>query len=161
MKTILWLVLALAFSAGIFTTRANAEGDDLIVPGMRVGSVHLGMSELALYKELGGPSQVASAPGYISYVYPKAGLYVYIDSLSHQIFEIDVAQSPNFHTIDGITIGSRVESLKTEPPEANDNRPPMPGGIKRNDYSRGMTVVFSAQGTVLKISVWSPGGAHF
>lgn len=160
-RTILFLALITALFIGIHPRKAWAENDDLIVPGVRIGSTLLGISEGALYKQLGGPSEVTSSPGYISYVYPKLGLYVYINSITHQVFEIDVAQNAGFHTVEGIKIGLSSANLQTKLPVAQENWPPMPGGIKRTDYKSGMTLVFSAIGTILKISIWSPGGPHF
>jgi len=163
MRAIFCIVLVAAFVTGHHPTWARAQDDSLIVPGVRVGSVYLGITEQALYSQLGGPSAVTSSPGSIAYVYPKLGLYIYIDTMTHKIFEIDVAQNVEFHTVGGLKIGSPklATQTQTQLTEAHENWPPLPGGYERVDYKDGLTLAFTPNATIFKMSVWVPGGPHF
>jgi hypothetical protein len=150
-----------AFFTGHLPTLAHAQDDTLIVPGLRVGSVYLGIAEQALYSQLGGPSAVTSSPGSLAYVYPKLGLYIYIDTRTHKVFEVDIAQNVEFHTVEGIKIGSPKLAVHTQLIEAHENWPPLPGGFGRVDYKNGLTLAFTPNATIFKISIWLPGGPHF
>ena len=154
------IILAVALGISI-SSAAFAQDDKLIVPGSRVGPAQLGMTEGALYKLLGGPEGISSAPGSISYIYFHSGVYVHIDTLTHKVFEIDVGQNTDFQTAEGIKVGLTAETVKTALAEVNEHQPPLPGGIKRIDYKSGMTLTFLPNGTIFKIGVWIPGGPHF
>ena len=155
------IVLSAALIGGLCLSAAFAQDDKLIVPGERVGPIHLGMTEAALYKLLGGPDGINSTPGSVTYIYFHSNLYVSIDAMTHQVFEIDVGANTDFQTLEGIMVGAKAQVLKTELAEVNENRPPLPGGVKRTDYKDGMTLTSLPDGTIFKISVWIPGGPHF
>jgi hypothetical protein len=141
---------------------AGAEDDDLIVPGVRVGAVHLGITDRELYILLGEPNGLTNRPGSQSYLYVHRGLYVNVDSFTHRVFEIDVAKGDNkFHTAEGIKVGMPASALRTRLAYAHENRPPEPGGFVRVDYEAGLTLIFMPDKTLYKIEIWAPGGPHF
>ena len=140
---------------------AAPDDDELIVPGVRVGPVHLGITDRALYILLGEPNGLTSRPGSQTYLYVQRGLYVNVDTFTHRVFQIDVAEGKhNFHTSDGLKIGMLSTAVRTRLAQSHENRPPEPGGVFRVDYVDGMSLIFLRDKTLYKIEVWTPGGPH-
>ncbi len=117
MKRILATVLALVFTgAGLSTAAAQPPNDYLIVPDTRVGPVSLGMTDRDLFK-VGVPIHTGAFSNMTMYLY--ADMDVFVDSASHRVISVTVKYNNQYHTAEGVRIGSNLQNVEAAmgPPE--------------------------------------------
>jgi hypothetical protein len=88
-----------------------AINDTLIVPGKRIGPAFLGMTELELYKKLGDPTQTMNNGPYTLYYFPTVD--VVIQKATRKITQV-TASKPEYHTTEGIKVGSSLLEMKAK-----------------------------------------------
>ena len=96
------------FASAIFllaaTEMAQAQNDTLIVPGVRMGPVHLGITDAELYRLLGDP-QSTQVNGDISRNYIFPNFTVSVSASTHKVIQVTTTD-PSFATADGVKVGS-------------------------------------------------------
>jgi hypothetical protein len=128
----LFFVLALLLTACASTARdpgvslspehaasLMAINDNLIVPGERIGSIFIGMTEAELYKTMGDPSRTVRGDDgtWLRYRYDSAHLSVQVNPSTHKVNVIDNYQIDYFPyaTREGVAIGWSELHLQTLP----------------------------------------------
>ena len=153
-------IIALGVLASVVSGAAQAQNDNLIVPGVRVGPVTLGMTDADLYKMLGEPAQtmVTSNGARIHYVY--SSLNVGVDRDSHIVVAVET-HDPAYATAGGIKFGSSSLALtvaKLGPQEEGSCGPP---DLCEYTTDNGLHVGLDDKGRVNSLTVVKDGfGAY-
>ncbi len=146
--------------ANVAPGAAQSQTDNLIVPGVRVGPVTLGMTDVDLYKMLGDPARtdVTSDGARIHYVY--SSLDVGVDRDSHIVVAVET-HDPSYATAEGIKFGSSSLALmvaKLGPQEAGSCGPP---DLCEYTTSNGLHVGLDSRGCVRYLTIVKEGfGAY-
>jgi hypothetical protein len=96
--------LALAALLAVGTTVRAQEDDHLIVPGVRLGPVHLGITDVELYRQLGDP-QSTQPNGDVSMNYTYSNFGVSVSTHTHKVIQV-LALDASYATAEGIKVGS-------------------------------------------------------
>ena len=129
----------------------NAELDDLIVPGRRVGPVSLGMSEAALRQLMGQPLETHQTEDSKMYEFPQ--LSVVVPNKTRRV-ELVIVPAPHYKTLAGLTVGEEESKVAAElgQPARQTGR----GMHVTTCYSNGLVFNYY-NGTVDNIVVRTPG----
>jgi hypothetical protein len=142
------LVAAVLALAG---TAARAQDDSVIEPGVRLGPVHLGITDVELYRLLGDPKSTRTN-GSISMNYIYSKFQVSVDTDTHRVIQV-TTDDPAYSTAEGIRVGSSGLAVA-----AKLGTPPGPcdGGCNYT-YPNGLALGINADGSVRAIWVFTPG----
>jgi hypothetical protein len=112
-----------AFCVSLQPTNAQAQTDNLIVPGVRIGPVNLGISDTAVYNKFGNPTSTSydDNDATINHFYPT--FIVTIDRDSHKVIQVTTSD-PRYATDNGIKVGisNLAAATKLGIPPANCDR---------------------------------------
>ena len=113
--TIASFIAALAFALFGHWNAAHA-GDNLIVPGERIGDVRLCMDVCSLYAVKGDPKSFRSCGSSIGACYDWSDLSVYVEG--NKVVEVSVHSggSQNYSTGDGLSAGVSELALRAKRP---------------------------------------------
>jgi hypothetical protein len=144
-KTILAMAILLAAGA-----TARAQTDSSIVPGVSLGSIHLGITDIELYRLLGDPKSTTTN-GDISMNYDYSRFQVSVSPDTHKVIEV-TTEDPSYSTAEGIRVGSSGLAVA-----AKLGIPPGPcqGGCNYT-YPNGLALGINPDGSVRAIWVFTP-----
>jgi hypothetical protein len=143
--------------------RLMAINDNFIVPGERVGSVFLGMTEEQLYTKMGSPAKNFPPNRDGDVLYSYMDLSVYVKMATHRVKMIQVT-GPAYRTAQGVSIGSSELELKAKvgqpaweilSVDCSKWCPPGSGSEVKLCYNAGLTA-YANGGYVLRLEIW-PG----
>ena len=104
-------LLAVAFTI-CMPPSATALGDNLLVPGGRIGTVTIGMSEQRLYKLLGAPKSTFVQPdGSISYQFETSSQQLYVITYQGRVYRVGT-KDKSFRTKEGVRVGASVLEVR-------------------------------------------------
>lgn len=132
--------------------------DYLIVPGVRIGSVSIGMTGKQLLDVMGSPESALNYTDGAAYHYP-GNFGVVLENATQQVVRVTATES-SYETKDGLKTGQTELEMRTmlgNPDETinagNDQNP-----YYRNCYDKkGMAVYVDWNGKIGSISVFNPG----
>jgi hypothetical protein len=150
------LCLAVAACAGTASRTAaneveNAERDELIVPGSRVGPVSIGMSEGALRQLMGNPLDVYETEENRMFEYKQLSVVV---PKKTRIVELLIVPDAHYATLQGAAVGdseARIQELYGNPARETGR-----GMYVTRCYSNGLVFNFHNE-VVDNIVVRTPG----
>ena len=129
----------------------NAELDDLIVPGRRVGPVSIGMSEAAMRQLMGQPLETHQTED--SRMYEFRQMSVVVPTNTRRV-ELVIVPAPFYKTLTGITVGD--EEAKISAALGKPARQTGRGVYVTTCYANGLVFNYY-NGTVENIVVRTPG----
>ena len=142
----------------IALTGTNAEADNLIVAGQRIGPISLGMSAAELFRVMGDPTETQSNEFMQSYLFGRKHEYGFwtlnVRVENSRIFAVTTS-GPEFSTPDGIHVGdSRLAmEAKMGPPERTHK---LTDNQFVYDYKRRSISLQVINGRIVSINVGSP-----
>lgn len=149
MRLLLAATLALIVTGASFSF-AQAQSNNRIVPGQRVGLIRLGMNTAEVYKILGEPKvSTGHTDGHFSYQWP--GLFIEIDNDAVETVRVS---SGSYALADGLAVGASEMALNAKRPPPTFTMAESPGR-NRYCYSDGL-LVFTSEGKVNQINVNAP-----
>jgi hypothetical protein len=101
LKVILMVILGMSFSAAAY----SEENDHLIIPGQRIGWMHIGMNFDRILQSFGYDYEKTENEYFYIYEYQKYMLEFVIDKSDNTIYSI-ISKNSNYYLSTGIRIGS-------------------------------------------------------
>ena len=101
-------IVALAVLCGA-PTASSAQNDNLIVPGVRIGPFHLGITDAELYRQFGEPT-ATQVNGDVTMNYTYSNVQVSVSPSTHKVIQVTTSD-PSFATAEGVTVGTSALAL--------------------------------------------------
>jgi hypothetical protein len=142
------LIAFLFIAALICPFMAQAQNDNLIVPGVRLGPVHLGITDVELYRLLGDPAETIQDRN-LGMIYHYSKVNVIVSANTHRVTRVGTSD-PDYSTVEGIRVGSSGLAVGVKlgiPPGPCD-----PDGCNYW-YPSGLSLNVTGTGSVRAISV--------
>jgi hypothetical protein len=134
--------------------RLMAINDNVIVPGERVGSVFLGMTEEQLYRKMGNPDQNYPQDSGASMLYIYPDLEIYAQMATHQVSSI-IVRGPSYHTIQGVSAGTPELEMKAKIGQPVWEILAHSAGTElKLCYNSGLTA-YAYDGHITRMQIWS------
>lgn len=129
---------------------ARAQDDSMIVPGVSMAGVHLGITDVELYRLLGDPKSTQTN-GNISMNYDYSRFQVSVAIDTHKVIQV-TTEDPSYSTAEGIKVGSSGLAVA-----AKLGTPPGPcqGGCDYT-YPNGLALGIKEDGSVRAIWIFAP-----
>lgn len=148
------LIGGLLFAAVACALSVASASDNLIVPGSRIGAVHVGMDVASLLASKGPPEESHHYTGYeSSYSWPDVSVGVL--EQTGKVYSVRT-RSPNYTLRDGLAVGSSEETLLGKRPGYYARLELTPHWLRFCYLDEGL-VVDSNRGQLSRIEVVSAG----